>query len=136
MRTLPILLFLTTISFFITSCNGLPLFKNIISSTSSPEPPVIRISPGNSDKPIEKSALYNIYGIVEYLRNYKSELLAIASLLFIWVLYRREQGQRKKIKLDEDDIAVLGLAADCLNDVMSRVRAKTKKRIIPFPRGD
>jgi len=74
-----------------------------------------------------------------YIRQHSSVLLAIAALISLWLFHRLLYfaAQRKKpIKLDKEDLALLGLAADSLADLWHRIQAKTKAKIIPFPRGD
>ena len=73
------------------------------------------------------------------IRKYNFEFLAVAALLWILLFYRLHQAslqRRKQLKLDNAELALLGLATDTLEDLWRRLQAKTKRKIIPFPRGN
>jgi hypothetical protein len=50
-------------------------------------------------------------------------------------LHQTSLRRRKHLKLDNEDLALLGLAARTLGTLMRRLEAKIKPKIIPFPQG-
>ena len=122
---------------FTASCISLPKSKNIKFKKTSPNNILIEIPSAKSIEPVEISRLDYWRGQIKYfIIKFCSELLALTALVLTWLGNRGYLSNRKRINLDEEDIATLGLASDALNDFMYRIRLRNKSQIIPFPKGD
>ena len=122
MKLLRLFIVFVLLLFLNLSCSSIPLFKKGATRKSTPEPPVT----------------YTTDTSHELTETYYPLLLAIAAVFFILFLYRSSRATRlrKHIKLDDEDMAMLGLTADTLGDLWHRIRNKTKSKIIPFHRGN
>ena len=135
-RSLPILIHLISFSILIAVCTSLPLSKKG-DKERNPSPASIGSTTSllsNNEKSNTPPGKPIIQTTNNFFQKHRSALIAILCLLFLLAAYKHIQLVRinKKIKLDDQEIAMLGLAADTLNDLCHRLQAKSK--IIPFYR--
>ncbi len=126
MKCFRILVLILSLSIFIAGCSKITLLKG---STLHPNSHTANFShmTGISHKVIP---------LIEPLHQSLIQIFAVCGLLALLLLYRfhRHPKKRKRlIRINDDDLALLGLAADTLNDLWRRLQIKNTAKIIPFP---
>jgi len=139
MKYLHFLIIVVILLVFLASCSTLPLYKK--KNTPKKRTSITSIAHAASViqdakqfiAPVAKPPTQAEYSA----RKYNFEFLAVAALLWMLLFYRLHQAslqRRKQLKLDNAELSLLGLATDTLDDLWHRLQAKTKPKIIPFPR--
>jgi len=131
---------------FQASCSTLPLHKKSTLKKRISITPTAHAASDISD--IEK-----IFGPVEKIpeigsipqadtfsiRQHYLEFLVVAALLWILLFYRLQKAKfqrRRHFKLDDDGVGLARVGSRYPGDLWHRLQAKTKCKIIPFPRRD
>ena len=121
MKPLPVLVLFVTLGLSTPSCKTLPILKG-----------------GSPQDPVPPTEIIKTHELVAIKETYLLWALAAAAFFFLWALIKSilPAKLRKCVKLSDDDIEMLGLAADTLSDLWHRLRNRSKSKTIPFPRGN
>ena len=138
MKPLPLLVLIVLSLLLATGCKTLPIKSN---NTDSPpqgtqtltieelrgmlNPPVI---------PLKVKIFNTVYNFIKH--NYTA-LIVLAFVLTLWLAYRSTLNDRPPPSgLDDEQKAMLCMAADTLKDLTKSIEAKEKENILPFQRGN
>lgn len=109
----------------LSSCSTFSLLKDRPKGLSSPH----RLQSANTAYNPSKS-------YIDLLEERSRVLLpVVAFLLFILLMQRicrSRQGQKKRLDLNDGDLALVGLIYDSASDLLLRIQGKKKKKVIPF----
>ena len=74
--------------------------------------------------------------ILSTAEKYKPHLITLTILVILFTAYRLEKTiqSRKKIKLNDKEIAIFGLLAEIAEDLWHSIKNRTRAKIIPFTR--
>ena len=116
----------------LSSCSTLPLFKDTTKQKPPSYLPIAHTSTATTD-------IVGTQTIEQFIRQRFGVFLSVAALLWMWLFYRLQYTalkRKERLKLNDEDLALLGLASDTLDDLWHRLQAKSKPKIIPFPQGN
>ena len=128
MKRFRILVILLSLSIFIAGCSKITFLKG------STRPPILHTANFSQMTGIP----HKVIPLIEPIHKNLMQVFAVCGLLALLLLYRFHKHHRKRkrlIRINDDDLALLGLAADTLNDLWRRLQIKNTAKIIPFPSG-
>ena len=121
----PAFLIAVGILFTLTACSGLELF----------DPDLLKMTKGSAvqNTAINHTVMRHVAHLVYSVK--KHSILIISLFLTLWLYYKSIPHARlKNLKLNDEEIDLLGVAVDTLSDLWRRLqRQKSKKTDVPIP---
>ena len=141
MKPLQSVILLISVSIFMAGCTTLPLFNSNHTKDNYPFDPVIHNAGALSGYARPSLIASTIRSLPKTVFNFISQnteaFIAICSLLVLLTIYRVGQEEEKKpVKLDDNEKAMLLLSVETLTDLWHSIQSKNRAKIIPLRRGN